>query len=322
MAESPAINHAPVLRDEVVRYLSARFLDPPDGSGGVLVDGTVGLGGHAEALLQALPGVRLVGIDRDSQALKRTRQRLAADEKRVTLLYGSYADLERLLDGLGIGRIDGLLLDLGISSLQLDDAHRGFSFRSDGPLDMRMDPEQGMSAAEWIATAPQTEIADVLATYGEERYARRIARAIDEARHRGPICMTRALVEIVRAAVPASYRHGRLDPATRTFQAIRIRINGELDALRTGLRAGFARLDVGGVLVAISFHSLEDRIVKRFLAERAAACACPPELPECVCDKQIEAEILTRRPVTPRSTEVAVNPRARSAKLRAARKVV
>jgi len=308
-------DHTPVLRDEVVRLLTPR----PDG---VIVDGTVGLGGHAEALLEAAPTARLIGIDRDPEAIDRARERLARFGSRVTLVHGNYRDLDRLLDELGVDRIDGLLLDLGVSSLQLDDASRGFSFRLDGPLDMRADPTSGPTAAEWIASAPQTEIAEVLASYGEERYAKRIARAIDEARRREPIATTAALAEVVRAAVPASYRRGRIDPATRTFQAIRIRINGELDALEGGLRAGFDRLARGGVLVVISFHSLEDRIVKRFLREKAADCVCPPELPECVCGKRVEAEILTKRPVAPTPTEVEANPRARSAKLRAARKVV
>jgi 16S rRNA (cytosine1402-N4)-methyltransferase len=309
------IDHTPVLRDEVVRLLAPR----PDG---VIVDGTVGLGGHAEALLEAGPTGRLIGIDRDPEALARAHGRLARFGSRVSLVHGDYRDLERLLDGLGVDRIDGLLLDLGLSSLQLDDASRGFSFRLDGPLDMRADPTDGETAAEWIASAPRAEIAEVLAGYGEERYADRIARAIDEARRREPIATTASLAAIVRAAVPASYRRGRIDPATRTFQAIRIRVNGELDALGGGLRAGFDRLVHGGVLVVVSFHSLEDRIVKRFFREKAADCVCPPELPECVCDKQVEAEVLTKRPVTPTAAEIEANPRARSAKLRAARKVV
>jgi len=315
MPDHPAIRHSPVLRDEVVRLVAPR-------PGGVVVDGTVGLGGHAEALLRGGPAIRLIGIDRDAEALGRARSRLARFGSRVALIHGSYKDLDRLLDRIGIDRIDGLILDLGISSLQLDDASRGFSFRRDGPLDMRMDPTAGPSAADWLASAPQAEIAEVLATYGEERYAARIARAIDEARRRGPVETTGALAEIVRAAVPATYRRQRIDPATRTFQAIRIRVNGELDALEEGLRAGFDRLARGGVLAVISFHSLEDRIVKEFLRREAADCVCPPGLPECVCGKQVEAEILTRRPVTPTASEIEENPRARSAKLRAARKVV
>jgi 16S rRNA (cytosine1402-N4)-methyltransferase len=308
-------DHTPVLRDEVVRWLTPR-------SDGVIVDGTVGLGGHAEALLEAAPTVRLVGIDRDPAALGLARDRLARFGSRVTLVHGSYRDVDRLLDEFGVDRIEGFLLDLGVSSLQLDDASRGFSFRLDGPLDMRADPTNGVTAADWIASARQTELAEVLSSYGEERYADRIARAIDEARRRGPIETTATLAAIVRDAVPAAYRKGRIDPATRTFQAIRIRVNGELDALEGGLRAGFDRLARGGVLAVVSFHSLEDRIVKRFLREKTADCVCPPELPECVCGKRVEAEILTKRPVKPTAAEIEANPRARSAKLRAARKVV
>ena len=309
------IDHTPVLRDEAVRLLNPRL-------GGVIVDGTVGLGGHAEAILEAERTVRLIGIDRDPEALDRARARLARFGERATLLHGDYRDLNPLLSGIGIDRIDGLLLDLGVSSLQLDDPDRGFSFRLDGPLDMRADPTRGETAAQWLAAAPQMQIAEVLTTCGEERYAGRIARAIDEARLCGPIETTGALAEIVRGAVPTAYRRGRIDPATRTFQALRIHINDELAALRDGLCVGFDRLAEGGVLVAISFHSLEDRIVKRFFQEEAAECTCPPELPECVCGKRVEAAILTKRPVTPAPAEIEANPRARSAKLRAARKVV
>ena len=315
MPDHPGIHHTPVLRREVVRLLVPR----PEG---VIVDGTVGLGGHAEALLREESTFRLIGIDRDEKALDRARERLAQFGPRVKVIHGNYRNLDILLDGVGVDWIDGFLLDLGISSLQLDDASRGFGFRRDGPLDMRMDPTDGRSAAEWLATAPQTEITEVLVSYGEERYAERIARAIDEARQHRPIGTTGALAEIVRAAVPAVYRRQRIDSATRTFQAIRIRVNGELDALEEGLRAGFDRLACGGVLAVISFHSLEDRIVKRFFQVKAADCVCPPELPECVCDKRVEAEILTKRLLTPASAEVEANPRARSAKLRAVRKVV
>ncbi len=309
------MDHVPVLCSRVVDLLGAR-------SNGTVVDGTVGLGGHAEALLDAEATVRLIGVDRDREALKRAGERLARFGPRAKLIHGNYRSLDRLLDRIGIDQIDGLLLDVGVSSLQLDDMRRGFSFRGDGPLDMRMDPTEGPSAAEWLATASQVEIAETLRTYGEERYAERIARAIDEARHRQPIRMTGALAEIVHSAVPGSYRRGRIDPATRTFQAVRIRINGELDALAEGLQVGFDRLVCGGVLVAISFHSLEDRIVKRFLLHKAADCVCPPDLPECVCGKEMEAEILTKHPETATTAEVEANPRSRSAKLRAARKVV
>jgi 16S rRNA (cytosine1402-N4)-methyltransferase len=239
----------------------------------------------------------------------------------VTLIPGNFADLEAHLERLDLGTIGGLLLDLGVSSLQLDDEERGFSLRSDGPLDMRMDPSSGPTAAEWLAGVSVEELQDVLWRYGEERYAGRIARAIGRARDKGRIETTGALVRAIHGSVPGRYFAERIDPATRSFQAIRIFINGELDHLSAGLAAGFRRLSRGGVLVVISFHSLEDRIVKQFMRQLAADCTCPPGLPECLCGKQVEAEVLTRRPVVASDAEASSNPRARSAKLRACRKV-
>jgi 16S rRNA (cytosine1402-N4)-methyltransferase len=307
--------HIPVLCEDVVRFLTT-------GHGGTLVDGTVGLGGHAEALLLADPEVRVIGIDRDPNALDRARVRLTCFGDRARLVHGSFADLGEHLARLGVAAVDGLLLDLGVSSMQLDDAERGFSLRADGPLDMRMDPTCGPTAAEWLANVDARELERVLSTYGEERYARRIARAIEATRARGPILTTRQLVDVVHRAVPGVYFAERIDPATRTFQAVRIAVNGELAALARGLEQGFAALAGGGMLVVISFHSLEDRMVKTFLRERAAACTCPPDLPECRCGKKVEAEILTRKPIIAAPSEVAANPRARSAKLRAARRVI
>ena len=307
--------HIPVLREDVVRFLTT-------GHGGTLVDGTVGLGGHAEALLLADPAVRVIGVDRDPHALDHARVRLARFGDRARLVHGSFADLGEHLARLGVAAVDGLLLDLGVSSMQLDDAERGFSLRADGPLDMRMDPTCGPTAAEWLANVDARELERVLSTYGEERYARRIARAIEATRERGPLLTTRQLVDVIHRAVPGVYFAERIDPATRTFQAVRIAVNGELAALARGLEQGFAALAAGGMLVVISFHSLEDRMVKTFLRERAAACTCPPDLPECRCGKVIEAEILTRKPIVAAPSEVAANPRARSAKLRAARRVM
>jgi 16S rRNA (cytosine1402-N4)-methyltransferase len=309
-----AEGHRPVLREAVVRL----FAEAPTGT---IVDGTVGLGGHAEAILEARGDMGLLGLDRDREALSLAKERLTRFGDRVDLRSGNYAELRTHLSRRGSEGIVGLLLDLGVSSLQLDDPQRGFGFRHDGPLDMRMDPERGIPASEWIATAEQTEIADVLRRFGEERYADRIARAIVEARLRGPIDRTRTLRDVVHGAVPRTYFAGPIDPATRTFQAIRIRVNGELDNLQTGLAAGFEALAPDGVMVVISFHSLEDRMVKAFFREKAASCVCPPELPECVCDKSVEAEILTQRPIRPGEDEIAENPRSRSARLRAARKV-
>jgi len=306
--------HRPVLREEVVRLLS-------DVPGPILVDGTVGLGGHAEALLEADDAARLVGIDRDEAALALAAERLARFGERVHLVHGDSRDLASHLRSAGIERADGILLDLGVSSLQLDDPERGFSFRTDGPLDMRMDRSVGRPASAWLASAAQDEIVEVLRRYGEERYAGRIARRIVEEREKSPVETTGGLRRIVHGAVPQSYFDGKIDPATRTFQAIRIAVNDELEGVRLGLEAAFDALSIGGILVVISFHSLEDRLVKAFFREKAAACVCPPGLPECLCGKQVEAEILTRKPIVPGPEEVAGNPRARSAKLRAAKKI-
>ncbi len=284
----------------------------------MLVDGTVGLGGHAEALLQADPTVRVIGIDRDEDALAAAARRLDRFGPRFRAVQGNFRDIEQHLDALEIEAVHGVLLDLGVSSLQLDSPERGFSFRKDGPLDMRMNRNATPSASDWIRDAAEAEISDVLRRYGEERYARRIARAIVAARETAAIATTAELADIVRRAVPNDYDHRRIDPATRTFQAVRIFVNDELGALEAVLSEGFSRLELGGILVVISFHSLEDRIVKRFLREKAQACVCPPELPECVCDKEVEARILTKRPMTATTSEIAANPRSRSAKLRAA----
>ena len=307
--------HEPVLTQSVVGFLR----EAPTGT---VVDGTIGLGGHSAALLEANPDLRIVGIDRDQEALAVAAERLHAFGERVRLVHGDFRDMNRHLDRIGVAHVGGVLLDVGVSSMQLDRAERGFSFRADGPLDMRMNRTRGATAGEWLQSADEAEIAQVLREYGEERYARRIARAIARARDTSPIETTEALVRIVHRAVPGSYFAQRIDPATRTFQALRIVVNDELGALREGLAAAFARLVIGGVLCVISFHSLEDRMVKAFFRERAAACVCPPGLPECVCDKKVEANILTKRPIVATPKDVERNPRARSAKLRAARRVV
>ena len=306
--------HRPVLVARVARLLA-------QASGPTIVDGTIGLGGHAEAILESNPEAIVIGVDRDEQALAKAAERLACFGRRVRLVHGNYCEIDRHLQRLNLERADALLLDLGVSSLQLADPSRGFSFRKDGPLDMRMDRSTGRPAADWIASASQEDIENALRSFGEERHARRIARRIVEARTEDPIDTTLKLRRVVHQAVPDRYFAGAIDPATRTFQAIRIVVNRELEGLQRGLAVGFGVLSDRGVLAVISFHSLEDRIVKRFFRERAADCICPPDLPECLCDKQVEAEILTRKPITPAAEEIADNPRARSAKLRAARKV-
>lgn len=314
MAERRDVWHLPVMRDEVVRLLAPR-------AGAMIVDGTVGLGGHAEAILDAAPEVSVVGIDLDPEALALATERLARFGERVRLVHGNYRDVAAYLEDLGTGPVDGFLVDLGLSSLQLDRPSRGFSFREDGPLDMRMDPTAGPDAAQLVNTATQSELQTILSRYGEERFAGRIARAIVRARANATISTTSDLAAIVRDAIPRKFHPRSIDAATRTFQALRIAVNRELENLEAGLEAGFGALRPGGVLAAISFHSLEDRIVKGFLRHKALSCTCPPDFPVCVCDKRVEVEILTKRPIVPRDEEVEGNPRARSAKLRAGRKL-
>jgi len=315
MTEGHQPFHQPVLRKEVVS-----LLDPQPSK--IYVDGTVGLGGHTDALFEAVPDITVVGIDCDDQALKISAQRLSRFGERVHLLHGNYRNIALHLTQLGIKKVAGFLLDLGLSSLQLDTASRGFSFQTDGPLDMRMDTSQELTASDLVNNASKEELSDILRRYGEERFANRITRAIIAARAKSPIITTKALAELVRQSIPRRYHPKRIDPATRTFQALRIAVNGELENLEASLEAGFGVLETDGVIAVISFHSLEDRIVKDFFRHKALSCTCPPELPVCACDKQVEAEILTRRPVRPSPEEISENPRSRSAKLRAARKVI
>jgi 16S rRNA (cytosine1402-N4)-methyltransferase len=291
--------HEPVLTSEVVRYLA-----PP--RAGLIVDCTLGLGGHTKALLEAGTS-RILGLDRDPDALVAARQELAPYGDRVELVHADYRVLADVLDARGIHRIDGALADLGVSSIQLDTEGRGFSFRRDEPLDMRMDRSTGRTAAELVNAAPEAELADIIWRYGEERYSRRIARRIVEERQRTPIATTGALAAIVRRAV-AARGHQRIDPATRTFQALRISVNRELEGLDEFLKSVVARLREGARLVVISFHSLEDRIVKHTL--RALATG-----------HDALVTVLTKRPVVPERAELERNPRARSAKLRAAERL-
>lgn len=289
------VAHAPVMVAEVVELLAPE-------RGGVFLDCTVGLGGHARALLEA-GATRVIGLDRDREALAGARQALAPWAGQVDLVHADYREVSRVLGARGVGAVDGALADLGVSSLQLEAEGRGFSFRRDEPLDMRMDRTGGATAAELLAAATEAELADVIFQHGEERHSRRIARAIVEARRRGPIATTGALAAIVRRAVPTR-GYQRIDPATRTFQALRIWVNRELEGLDHALQEIASRLRAGARLVVIAFHSLEDRIVKQtFRAlDRGADAA---------------VRVLTKRPLVPRDSEIAANPRARSAKLRA-----
>jgi 16S rRNA (cytosine1402-N4)-methyltransferase len=296
--------HVPVMVAEVAEWLRPR-------PGARLVDATVGLGGHAAALLAAAPDARLLGLDRDPQALAIAHERLASFGDRVALRRASFADLAAVLAAVGWDVVDAVLVDLGISSLQLDDPARGFSFRGDGPLDMRMDPDAPLDAAEVVNTWPVEALARVIADYGEEPRARRVARAIERAR---PLGSTAALARVVAAAVGRG-RPG-LHPATRTFQAIRMVVNDELGALDRVLADGWAVLAREGRLAVLAYHSLEDRRVKEAFRRWAASCLCPPGVIPCVCGWNAKVRILTRRPLRPSAAEIARNPRARSARLR------
>lgn len=297
--------HAPVLVAETVALLQPS-------RGGTFVDCTLGLGGHAAALLEA-GASRVIGLDRDPRALELAGERLAPWGDRVVLVHADYRDLPAVLADRGIGPIDGALADLGVSSMQLDEAARGFSFRADGPLDMRMDTTRGETAAELLATVDEQELADVIYQFGEERKSRRVARAIVEARRDGPIETTARLASIVRRAAGGG-GYQRIDPATRTFQAIRIRVNRELDGLDTFLVDAVRALREGGRLVVIAFHSLEDRIVKHTLRMLAAAG-------DGLARGEGLVRVLTKKPVMAAGAELAGNPRARSAKLRAVERV-
>ena len=322
--------HQPVMLDRVAELLRPR-------SGGVYLDATLGLGGHSERLLEAsAPDGRVVGLDRDPAALALARQRLAWAGDRLQAVAASFADLAAVAARLGVGAVDGILYDLGVSSLQLDEAGRGFSYRADAPLDMRMDPTGGTTAAEVLATYPRADLARILREYGEERFAGRIARFLDEARRRAPITTTGQLAELVKAAVPAAARRTGPHPARRAFQALRIEVNRELDALRASLPQAIDLLAPGGRLVVLSYHSLEDRIVKQALADAAGRPVEaspfrgsrhePPGPPDRLPVEGPGAgpatvAVLTRRPERPSPAEVAANPRAESAKLRAAEKL-
>ena len=286
-------------------------------SGGTYLDGTLGGGSHAEAILEASsPDGRLIGLDRDPVAIDEARRRLARFGSRVELHNASFAEVDRT-PGLERGMLDGALLDLGVSSAQIDDKARGFSYRQDAPLDMRMGP-RGEPVREWLSRAELSEIQRILREYGEERHAHRIARVIVRERKRAPIDTTGRLREVVESAVPASGHP--LKSVARVFQALRILVNDELGALASGLELSITALRPGGRLVVIAYHSLEDRLVKLTFRELASDCVCPPEFPVCRCDKRSEVEILTKRPVVPSAREIEANPRARSARLRAAEK--
>lgn len=289
--------------------------------GEIFVDGTLGGGGHARLILEATaPDGRLIGLDRDQDALQAASRILDPYGDRVILRHGNFSEVDRILEELGIEGIDGMLLDLGVSSFQLDAGHRGFSFQVDAPLDMRMDRSGGLTAAEILQQYTAEELARIFREYGEERYARRIARRIVERRVETPLTTTGQLAELVKYSVPKGRVPSRIHPATRVFQALRIEVNGELEHVAQGLDKAISCLRPGGRLAVISFHSLEDRLVKRCFRSESQSCICPPRLPQCVCNHRPRVEVLTRKGLRAGEEEVATNPRSRSAVLRAVRR--
>jgi 16S rRNA (cytosine1402-N4)-methyltransferase len=305
--------HTPVLLKEVVAQLRPC-------SGGLYVDGTVGGGGHAAAILRAsAPEGRVIGLDWDEEAIAASRERLSECGDRVQLVPVCFAELGSVLMTLGVTAVDGVLLDLGVSSRQFDEPSRGFSFQREGPLDMRMSRQTAITAREVLATATQDELTRIFVEYGEERRARAVARRIVSERDRQPLETTTQLVQLVERVLGP--KRMATHPATRVFQALRIHVNRELENLERGLEAAVAALKSGGRLAVISFHSLEDRIVKRFFVRMSTGCVCPPQMAVCGCGRQGVMRIVTRKPVTASEEEMADNPRARSAKLRVAEKV-
>lgn len=310
-----AYGHKPVLLDECLEALAIR----PDG---VYLDGTLGRAGHSLEILRRLTaGGRLIGLDRDGTALEAARVRLAEYADRVTLVHSNFSRLAEVLDDLHIDAVDGMLFDLGVSSPQLDDAERGFSYMHDAPLDMRMDRTAGLTARDVVNGWSYEELRRILFEYGEERYAPAIARHIVERREKAPIETTGQLVEVIRSAMPPAALREKQHPAKRSFQAIRIAVNGELEELPPMLRAAAQRLRPSGRLAVISFHSLEDRIIKKTMQELATGCTCPPNFPVCVCGKKPQMKLVSRKPIVATEAELTYNPRARSAKLRVAEKL-
>lgn len=312
------IIHTPVLLRETLDYLSPA--GEPFENSAVMIDSTLGEGGHSEAFLTKYNGLRIIGLDADSKIQARAKERLACFGDRMNFrnvwfndFYASFPE--------DLPHPDLILFDLGISVFHYERSGRGFSFRYDEPLDMRLDPSAGDSVEVLVNTMREGELADVIFQYGEERYSRRIAKAIVQARQLSRITSSKVLADIIYSAVPAQYRHGNIHPATKTFQALRIAVNGELDRLPRALNSAFDCLNVGGKMGVITFHSLEDRIVKNIFRDWGKQCTCPPEQPICTCGGKPRAELLTHKPVAPTEEEVAENSPSRSAKLRVIRKL-
>ncbi|HLS53567.1 MAG TPA: 16S rRNA (cytosine(1402)-N(4))-methyltransferase RsmH [Tissierellaceae bacterium] len=306
--------HIPIMVDEVIKGLNIK-------KDGTYIDGTIGGAGHALEVTKRLDKGLLVGIDQDKDALKKAEEVLSSHKDKVILVHSNYEKIDEILNNLNIDSVDGIFLDIGVSSYQLDKAQRGFSYHQDAGLDMRMNKDQKFSAWDVVNKYSEKELSDIIWQYGEERWAKRIAQFIVKEREKESIDTTGQLVEVIKKAIPKQVRMGGQHPARKTFQAIRIEVNRELEVLENALRKMPNYLNPGGRLAVISFHSLEDRIVKQTFRYLFQDCICPPELPQCACDKEREVKILTRRPITPSKREVEVNPRSRSAKLRIVEKL-
>lgn len=306
--------HEPVLFQETIESLALK-------PGGTYVDCTLGAAGHSLGLLATEPTIKLVGIDQDPEALERAKYRLATYSSQVTLVRGNFRDLRTILGELSINQVDGILMDIGVSSPQLDDGERGFSFHQEARLDMRMDPDHPLDAWTLVNTYSQEELYQIIANYGEERWAKRISEFIVSERDQNPIETTGDLVEVIKKAVPVRARERGVHPARRTFQALRIAVNDELGALEEALVQAVDMLSLGGRLAVITFHSLEDRIVKNYFQDQLGKCTCPPDLPICVCENEPKARLVNKKPIVASPLEVESNPRARSAKLRVLEKL-
>ena len=306
--------HYSVLLQECIDALN---IDP----NGIYVDGTLGMGGHSEQIVKRLIGGKLIAIDRDERALERAGKRLAEYKDRIHFVHSNFRELPTILDDLGIAKVDGMLFDLGVSSPQLDESERGFSYMADAPLDMRMDESESLTAWTVVNTWDEGRLKRILYDFGEERYAPRIAAAIVSRRQQRPIDTTLQLVDIIRSAMPAAALREKQHPAKRSFQAIRIAVNDELESVSELMENATERLNVGGRLAVISFHSLEDRIIKNAIASKENGCTCPREFPICTCGFVRSLKNITRKPILPSEQELAENPRSRSAKLRVAERV-
>lgn len=305
-------HHIPVLFNETIEMLDCQ-------PGDIIVDGTLGGGGHAQAILERiLPGGTLIGIDRDPDALEAARRRLCKYQDSLITIHDNFANIESILGQLGIEAIDGMIMDLGVSSYQLDKGSRGFSYQSNAPLDMRMDPTQGLSAHDVVNKYDERRLTRIISQYGEERWAARIAKFIVDNR---PIDTTEQLTQVIKAAIPAKARRQGPHPAKRTFQAIRIEVNKELEILEGAIESAVNKMKSGGRLCIITFHSLEDRIVKNTFKKLQNPCTCPPDAPICICGNQPLIKIVTRKPIIPSEREISENPRSRGAKLRACQKL-